>query len=396
MKVQKTDARLRDALLRASAANLPDNPSERGMKASDIKKAFYKPFLDANQSLLSELDRVVNELNLLMIGGDGDAADALLTRAKTIVGAVNELYTSLGDCRFDVAGETDVTSAVNRFYAEYRNVLGEEALLTAARTVRGAINEAKGRADNAYALAEHTSGYLALIDGINIRLDQTIEPAVEENRLSVVGLRTTSEQNVQAISTLRVSLAGVRAEAQGIARSYVLPDFLTFFEFINGRHVITLEEDRDGSGEAEEVEISIDDLKTGDNVLLVEQGVPDFWFEKRTAPYVSNPLWDETYTFCGVRYSLRCFTRNEKIFCGYMHISETDYTVIQDYATAASVSANRATDSAAVAESHAQESAQYKQDVQELVDSIFTVQIAPPLSALNDAVVLPSPTLAML
>lgn len=42
---------------------MPDRPSEKGIKAEAVKKAFWAPLLDEEDSLLSELDRVVSEVN---------------------------------------------------------------------------------------------------------------------------------------------------------------------------------------------------------------------------------------------------------------------------------------------------------------------------------------------
>lgn len=48
---------------RKTAYSLPDRPSESGMRAEDIKKAFYAGLVDRNDSLLSELNRVIEEAN---------------------------------------------------------------------------------------------------------------------------------------------------------------------------------------------------------------------------------------------------------------------------------------------------------------------------------------------
>lgn len=47
----------------ASAYSLPINPSERGMTPEQIKARFYKPILDQGLSALSELERVIGEIN---------------------------------------------------------------------------------------------------------------------------------------------------------------------------------------------------------------------------------------------------------------------------------------------------------------------------------------------
>ncbi len=48
---------------RKSAYNLPDRPSERGMKSDEIKHAFYGPITDPENSVFAELARIIVELN---------------------------------------------------------------------------------------------------------------------------------------------------------------------------------------------------------------------------------------------------------------------------------------------------------------------------------------------
>lgn len=78
-------------------------------------------------------------------------------------------------------------------------------------------------------------------------------------------------------------IAGLDVRIQGIGKTYVVQTFLDFIEFINGRLTVTVNTDEDGDGVLEEKEIDIADLKTGDNVLIAETYVPDFWFEKTTS-----------------------------------------------------------------------------------------------------------------
>lgn len=51
------------AILRKTAYLLPDNPSEQGMKAADIKAAFYRFIGDASASICAEVNRIVEEAN---------------------------------------------------------------------------------------------------------------------------------------------------------------------------------------------------------------------------------------------------------------------------------------------------------------------------------------------
>ena len=63
MAINKISEDTINAILRKTAFRLPDNPSEQGMKAADIKKAFYQFIDDATASLCSEVNRIVAEAN---------------------------------------------------------------------------------------------------------------------------------------------------------------------------------------------------------------------------------------------------------------------------------------------------------------------------------------------
>lgn len=63
MAINKISDEMKANIKRKTAFALPNRPSERGMKAEDIKKAFYGPILDPSVSVLSEVDRIVDEAN---------------------------------------------------------------------------------------------------------------------------------------------------------------------------------------------------------------------------------------------------------------------------------------------------------------------------------------------
>ena len=61
--INKVSENTKEAIKRKSAYSLPNRPSEQGMKPDEIKQAFYKPIVDSQFSTLTELDRVVDEVN---------------------------------------------------------------------------------------------------------------------------------------------------------------------------------------------------------------------------------------------------------------------------------------------------------------------------------------------
>ena len=64
MNINNVSEQDRQKILEKTVYSLPDNPSEQGYSAKEIKQAMYKSIVDSTNSVLAELDRVVNEINL--------------------------------------------------------------------------------------------------------------------------------------------------------------------------------------------------------------------------------------------------------------------------------------------------------------------------------------------
>ena len=62
-RIKNISAETKEAIKRKSAFSLPDSPSARGWKAAEIKRAFYDPIVGEENSVLSELSRIVKGVN---------------------------------------------------------------------------------------------------------------------------------------------------------------------------------------------------------------------------------------------------------------------------------------------------------------------------------------------
>lgn len=92
-QISKVSSATKDAIKRKSAYALPDRPSDQGMKPEDIKRAFWQPIVDVTFSAISEIDRVIDELNAIMTGNyDAHIAD------KNNPHAVTKAQVGLGNC----------------------------------------------------------------------------------------------------------------------------------------------------------------------------------------------------------------------------------------------------------------------------------------------------------
>ena len=71
-RIPSISAEAVEAIKRKSAYNLPDRPTDRGMKPGEIKQALYGPITDPQNSALAELARVIADINdsLELIDGD--------------------------------------------------------------------------------------------------------------------------------------------------------------------------------------------------------------------------------------------------------------------------------------------------------------------------------------
>lgn len=432
--VNKTSMEARNAIRRASAHVLPVNPSERGMKPDEIRRALWQPILGVNSSLLHEQDRLTEEVNE----------------------ALGVLYDALGwDALPDAfAGSASLSEALARFFDLYgatvqelsalrTEVVGEDTLTTEGETLTAAVNELDARvgnlgivpadfradnvalslnrvflryrknqneitrlADRIGSLLSHTdaltNGCANLTSGVNAntllcnRLKTRMEAA--EALLGSDPLETSDADLVSAINALRrdadraqAKLLSLSTRVDGIAKNYVLRTFEGLLAFLGGEPI------PDG-----EAWIYADDLQTGDHLLLAENNVPDFWYE-RTADAENV----ERYEYNGEVYELSVSDRADGTLCGCLHPSETDYTVIEGYATSASASASLAVGAKAealetlaetkrTAEASARQGEALADELRTLADSLSFHQVAPPFATLNDAEFLMPPTLAML
>ena len=62
-QIQNVSPDMKEAIRRKSAYMLPNNPTEAGWKADDIRKAFYEAIIGTKDSLLAEIERVISEAN---------------------------------------------------------------------------------------------------------------------------------------------------------------------------------------------------------------------------------------------------------------------------------------------------------------------------------------------
>lgn len=276
------------------------------------------------------------------------------------------------------AEEERASSEAERIAAEEGRISAEEARV-ASEVARVSAEEERisAEAERASKDGERTelvNRAVSVSEGAN---ETATQAKVTANRAEATANSAKQQSDMD-----RLTLVNISAQVQGIDRSYVVDTFLEFIDFLNGRASIPLREDRDGDGVEETYSIYVYDLKTVDNIIIVEDNVPDFWIEKNSA------LSDlGSYTYNGTTYSLG-ITVDGSIW-GRARINETDITVIEGHAISAAVSASNAAES----EKNAKEA---EASVETMVDELFFNQIAPPYGELENSVFLATPTYDML
>lgn len=347
MAINKTSEAQRDAIRRASAQYLPPDPSARGMSPDEIRRAFFKPITDSSTSLLSELDRVVDEANRDLDGeraareaalaAERDAREAAVSSLQEKDGALESALTEL-DARTEASldGKLDkiTPDAVRNYTIPAVNKLGKATTLTADLDTEGKIP------------LRDTSG--------GILVPTPLYDAHAVNLLHLNG----------QLDPINARLLEHTAMLHGVAKSFALESFFEFLGFLGGAAV-----------PLEGATVYAADLATGDNLLIVEHAVPDFWFEK-TSDTARLP---ETYEYNGTVYELvaRDYDTGEQV--GLFHILESDYTVIEGHATAASDAAIRARAAADEARGYAEEVKAALGDVSDItaaLDGILAIQEA--------------------
>ena len=260
--------------------------------------------------------------------------------------AHDDLSNSINDNKEELNEHQQEIEDVKQSVSDIESDIGDAELRTENKTLVGAINENN-----------------SLIDDIKIEIgqatlntvDKTVKGAVNEVQQLAKDVQNQSDTN-------RLNIANVTAQVQGIARTYSISTFLDFISFMRGETSLSVLEDTNGDGAKETRWIHITDLKTNDNIIIVEHGVPDVWF---SSDYDEDKV--ETVTYRDTKYPLVAVDSENNIL-GLMHVSETDYTVIEGHATSAQLSASNAKKSEDAARASELEAEKYSAEVRQIAD----------------------------
>jgi hypothetical protein len=146
--IEKIDQTRLDKIRAKTPESLPINPSTSGMSPQAVRRHFYAGMTDENESVVAELNRIVDEVNeeIETINGNADGLD---TRLETAESEIDTLQT-------DMAGaEADITL----LGANIQN-LGDTV---------GAIQEKDSEQDNRLTLSESDIAHIeAIINNLEL------------------------------------------------------------------------------------------------------------------------------------------------------------------------------------------------------------------------------------
>lgn len=144
-EIKKISDETRKKIELLSARSLPNNPSERGMTPEQIKKRFYDPILSSAASALKEIDRVVDEVNDVILQIDKSTGETRQTADNANRASSNAL------------------KSASEAAAEARGAKGE-AVAAAASAEDAAEKAAAGAAEAAEAAAAAEAAKNAILE----------------------------------------------------------------------------------------------------------------------------------------------------------------------------------------------------------------------------------------
>ena len=112
-----------------TVTSLPNNPSERGMSADQIKAAFWRPVTDAEYSVLAELERVIREANAAMDGMD-DAVDNMSKKVDELVTETRNILEKAEDKVASVEDKITRIVAMNGYFLPTVYFTGDISTMT--------------------------------------------------------------------------------------------------------------------------------------------------------------------------------------------------------------------------------------------------------------------------
>ena len=187
-KVNKLTPQERAAIVDKSPLSLPNNPTQSGFSAGQIKQKLSGMVTDSEDSVLAILDEKLEEIDDAFIDNDGDVS-AIDSRLTTVEGKVSTLEGQNLNTRVTTA-ETDIDALEGRVTTEEGNVDNLQGRMTTAES--NVTNLQSGKVDKTQTiLFSDTSSGIDLQDNISLTEFKT---ALGNATQSLAGLMSAADK----------------------------------------------------------------------------------------------------------------------------------------------------------------------------------------------------------
>lgn len=242
VSVKEVERSVADSILRKSAYSLPDRPSEAGMTPLQIKQAFYRPLIDAEKSLLAEINRVVSEVNAVSPTNELSRLCAEVITLAEVFESLRKYELELEEELRDAVEECVKTSEKTSGAYIYRILDGQNGVVgysgqvqehsIAQRTFGGRLRVGEPQEDSDAVTKKYADGALSGLDvrteeklaALKSYTDETkvgkVGDQVIEGGLSISGdLLVGGDTFAKQIESLEVGDAVIIANADGVLLS---------------------------------------------------------------------------------------------------------------------------------------------------------------------------------
>lgn len=283
-KVGEFSGTTKEAIRKKSAQYLPNSPTGRGFTPEKIKAAFYTPLVDATDSIVSEIDRIVGDVNDAFDAEKTDRENAIAeekTDRENADNALNNTFKELSSAIETVSAREDERERLRDAREEAMQAATEESL----EEMRTALSEGlSGKLDRVagehfavygespsgaklYPLEDETCGEYSVVQRDRYGRICAAAPVSTSPDAAVINkgylegaLQKVNEAIKEGDDALRGAVAGKTA-------SFVIEDAEMLEALLSGAWSV--------GGSSFDTSV----LGTGDNVFIIDVDLPDLWFE---------------------------------------------------------------------------------------------------------------------
>ncbi|MGB4568062.1 MAG: hypothetical protein WBH96_03630 [Dysgonamonadaceae bacterium] len=268
MAINKTTTETKNKIKANSVIALPNRPQ---IPAEQLKQAFVKPIVDTSNSMIQELDRIVEETNAELEQVQVDITDAIDEHNTDTVATHLDIRQEITDLENDLQGQID---GIDGTLQNHESRIGELELF-AENLETNITEEIEGALDNK---ADLVDGKVPLEQLPDMEITkQKVEDVLtgditSHNHATEIGNHNTSET---AHPFLQGKIDEAKAIAEGKSRARVFATESALNTWLSNPENVAL-------------------LQIGDNFYIEETDKPDYWWNGTTIKELETQKVDLT------------------------------------------------------------------------------------------------------